>query len=269
MTAAAPPQPKISVRHLEKAFPRRDGQPLLVIQDLSLDVAPGEFLCLLGPSGCGKSTLLNMIGNVDQPTRGEVVVDGVPLRPGGATPRIGFVFQSPRLVPWKTTWSNVRFSLETDGTLPKAEWDDRVREALALVGVAGFETAYPSQLSGGMQTRVAIARALAIRPDIILMDEPFSSLDEITGRRMRAELLDIWERVRPTVVFITHDMLEAVFLAERVVLLTPRPMSVYATLTVDVPRPRSYMDEKLFDVQRTVLETFERMCAEAETPAAQ
>jgi ABC-type nitrate/sulfonate/bicarbonate transport system ATPase subunit len=267
MTTAVTTQPKIAIRHLQKTFAQNNGAALTVIQDLNLDVAAGEFVCLLGPSGCGKSTLLSMIGNVDAPTKGEIYVNGELLRPGSTAPRIGFVFQSPRLVPWKTTWSNVRFSLETDGTIPRSEWDDRVGETLELVGVAGFKDAYPSQLSGGMQTRVAIARALAIRPEIILMDEPFSSLDEITGRRMRAELLDIWERVRPTVVFITHDMLEAVFLAERVVLLTPRPMSVYATFDIDVPRPRSYMDEALFEVQREVLATFERMCDEAEAPS--
>jgi ABC-type nitrate/sulfonate/bicarbonate transport system ATPase subunit len=257
-------RPKIEIRHLQKVFDQNIGSPLTVIEDLNLQVGEGEFVCLLGPSGCGKSTLLNMIGNVDTPTKGEIRINGELLRQGGKPARIGFVFQSPRLIPWKTAWSNVRFSLESDGSIPRAEWDGRVEKALDLVGVAGFKDAFPSQLSGGMQTRVAIARALAIGPEIILMDEPFSSLDEITGRRMRGELLAIWERVRPTVVFITHDMLEAVFLAEQVVLLTPRPMRVYATFPIEVPRPRSYVDEALFQVQREVLESFERMCAEAE-----
>lgn len=261
-------QPKIEIRHLQKVFEQNNGPPLTVIQDLNLQVHEGEFLCLLGPSGCGKSTCLSMIGNVEPPTRGDILINGQRLQPGGKPARIGFVFQSPRLIPWKTAWSNVRFSLESDGNVPRRGWDDRVRNALELVGVGSFRDAYPNQLSGGMQTRVAIARALAIDPEIILMDEPFSSLDEITGRRMRSELLSIWERVRPTIVFITHDMLEAVYLAEKVVLLTPRPMRVYASLPIEVPRPRSYTDEALFQAQREVLEIFERMCEEAEAAVA-
>jgi ABC-type nitrate/sulfonate/bicarbonate transport system ATPase subunit len=186
------------------------------------------------------------------------------VEPGDNRARIGFVFQSPRLIPWKTVAANVRFSLETDRSTPSSEWDRRVAEVLHLVGVGDFQHAYPNQLSGGMQTRVAIARALATEPEIILMDEPFSSLDEITGRRLRSELLSICDRLKPTVVFITHDMLEAVYLAERVVLLTPKPMSVYAEVPVSVPRPRSYTDESLFAVQKHVLARFEAMCDEAE-----
>jgi ABC-type nitrate/sulfonate/bicarbonate transport system ATPase subunit len=263
-------QPKIDIRHLAKSFPQSDGRSLAVIEDLNLQVAAGEFVSLLGPSGCGKSTALNMIGNIDPPTKGEIFVNGQALKLGSKAVRIGFVFQSPRLIPWKSIEKNVRFGLESDGTIPRDEWTDRVQAALELVGVADFRKAFPSQLSGGMQTRVAIARALAMDPEIILMDEPFSSLDEITGRRMRGELTAIWERLHPTIVFITHDMLEAVFLSQRVVLLTPRPMRVYTTFAIDAPRPRSYTDETLFRMQTEVLESFEGMIERAEanmTPA--
>lgn len=260
-------RPKIEITQLAKTFEQNHGRLLKVIDGLDLTVYEGEFVCLLGPSGCGKSTCLNMIGNVDMPTKGEIYINGELLQPGERPARVGFVFQSPRLIPWKAVLKNVRFSLESDGSIPKEEWNKRAERALELVGVADFKENWPNQLSGGMQTRVAIARALAINPEIILMDEPFSSLDEITGRRMRSELLSIWERLRPTVVFITHDMLEAVFLADRVVLLTPRPMKVYTSFAIDVPRPRSYSDEALFHVQKKVLESFEQMWRETETPS--
>lgn len=247
---------KIEVRHLSKSYATA-GSSLLIFQDLSFSVGAGEFLCLLGPSGCGKSTCLNILGNVDEPTGGEVLINERPLARKVRSARTGFVFQAPRLIPWKTVWKNVLFSLESDASLPRESWRAQAQRVIDLVGLKGFEHSFPNQLSGGMQTRAAIARALAVEPEILLMDEPFSNLDEITARRLRGELLGIWEKTGLTVVFVTHDLFEAVFLADRVILLTNRPMRLYAEEIVDVPRPRSYSDERLFEAQRWILQRFE------------
>ncbi|MBI3078388.1 MAG: ABC transporter ATP-binding protein [Deltaproteobacteria bacterium] len=249
---------KIEVRGLAKSYTGPGGS-LVVFQDLGFTVKAGEFLCLLGPSGCGKSTCLNILGNVDEPTEGEVLINGRPLVRGVRSARTGFVFQAPRLIPWKSVGRNVQFSLESDATLPREAWAQQVQRVIELVGLKGFEHAFPNQLSGGMQTRAAIARALAIEPEILLMDEPFSNLDEITARRLRGELLGIWEKTGLTVVFVTHDLFEAVYLADRVVLLTSRPMRLYSEEIVDVPRPRSYSDDRLFEAQRRILQSFERL----------
>lgn len=208
---------------------------LLALDGLSLAVAEGEFLAIVGPSGCGKSTLLRLLAGLLQPIAGEVRFRGQPH----TAPRreIGFVFQRANLMPWRTVLDNITLPLEIDG-LPKPERAARARQQIALVGLEGFADAYPRQLSGGMQQRVALARALIHEPSVLLLDEPFGSLDALTRERMNAELLRIWHLRRPTVVMVTHSISEAVLLADRVLVLSSRPGSVRAEFAVAWPRPR-------------------------------
>ncbi|HEV8676706.1 MAG TPA: ABC transporter ATP-binding protein [Methylomirabilota bacterium] len=211
------------------------GAHVTAVEDVSLEVKDGEFVALVGPSGCGKTTLLNMIAGFILPSRGEILLDG--RRVQGPGPDRGVVFQSFALFPWKTVLDNVTFGLKMRG-LPRGERDRIGREYVALVGLAGAEGRYPADLSGGMQQRVGVARALANRPDVLLMDEPFASVDAQTRMTLQEELTRIWQDRRPTIVFVTHDVEEAVFLANRVVVLSRAPGRVVAELTVPVPRPR-------------------------------
>ncbi len=229
---------QIEIRRVSKAFRRPgedDGDAVEALRDVSLSVRPGEFVCLIGPSGCGKTTLLRVIDGLIQPDSGEVVVDGtVSPAPG---PWAGFVFQSFRLLPWKTIVENVEFPLELHGA-ERAGRRARAEEYLALVGLERFANSYPHELSGGMQQRVGLARALALEPSVLLMDEPFAALDAQTREFMQIELSRIWERRRVTVLFVTHALDEALFLADRVVLLRPRPGRVDEVLEVPLRRPR-------------------------------
>lgn len=210
-----------------------------VLSGVNLTVARGEFCCIIGPSGCGKSTLLRVIDGLFAPTDGRVTVDGELLTSPRAS--IGMVFQSFNLLPWRTVEANVELGLEQRG-VPKRERRERSRSWLHRVGLEGFETFYPSQLSGGMQQRVGLARALAVEPDILLMDEPFGSLDAQTRVLMQGELMDLWSADRKTVVFVTHDVEEAIFLADRVVVLSSRPGHIVDVVDVQFPRPRSRAD---------------------------
>jgi NitT/TauT family transport system ATP-binding protein len=206
-----------SVSHLYRP-PR--GRPVLALDGVSLDVREREFLALLGPSGCGKSTLLYMIGGFLPIETGKILVDGRPV--AGPGPDRGIVFQHFALFPWKTVRANILYGLERQG-LPRAEREQRAQAFIALVGLHGFEDSYPSQLSGGMKQRAAIARTLAFDPQILLMDEPFGALDAQTRSLMQAELLGIWQRTPKTVIFVTHDVREAVYLADRVAIMSARP----------------------------------------------
>lgn len=208
---------------------------LLALDGVSFAVAEGEFLAIVGPSGCGKSTLLRLLGGLLRPISGEVCFRGQPH----TAPRreIGFVFQRANLMPWRTVLDNIALPLEIDG-LPKAEREALAHQQIALVGLEGFADAYPRQLSGGMQQRVAIARALIHEPSVLLLDEPFGSLDALTRERLNAELLRIWNLRRPTVVMVTHSISEAVLLSDRILVLSPRPGSVRAEFQVPLPRPR-------------------------------
>lgn len=235
---------------LGKTFTLQDGRRLDVLRDVTFAVGAREFCCVVGPSGCGKSTLLNIAAGLAEPDAGAVLLGDRPLDPQRV--RIGYVFQKPRLLNWRTVHRNVTLTLEAAG-LPPGEADTRARHYLALVGLGTFTDEFPLALSGGMQQRVAIARALAIEPDLLLMDEPFSHLDELTARTLRAELLQIWRRAPRPVVFVTHNALEAVYLADRVVVLTPRPASILKELTVPVPRDREMEDPQLVALQRVVL----------------
>jgi NitT/TauT family transport system ATP-binding protein len=208
------------------------------LQGIDLEIEPGEFVSLIGPSGCGKSTLLRIIGDLIQPTSGTASVNGKPARQARVDHDYGIVFQDAVLYDWRTVAKNIALPLEL------ARWNRRrrvakVNEMLDLVELTGFENHHPWQLSGGMQQRVAIARALSFDPSLLLMDEPFGALDEMTRERMNMELLRIWEASRSTVVFVTHSIAEAVFLSTRVVVMSPRPGRISSVITVDLPQPRT------------------------------
>ncbi|WP_286279257.1 ABC transporter ATP-binding protein [Naasia aerilata] len=249
----------LSIDHLHKEFPRRGDRPLNVLGDLDVHVEEGALLSILGPSGCGKSTLLNIINGLDDATTGEVRLAGrkVSTRTRSDV-KIGVVFQQPRLLAWRTVRNNVALPLQEMG-LPKDEIDDRVRRYLALVGLAEFADYYPLQLSGGMQQRVSLARGLAIEPDLLLADEPFSALDEFSARRLRQEFVRIWAETGKTILFVTHNIREAVFLSSRLLVITDRPARTYLDLPVTVPHPRKPEDDLLFELEKSVTEDFMRM----------
>jgi len=210
----------------------------VVFRHLSFQARPGEFVALLGPSGCGKTTLLNLLSGFFKPTRGSVSVNGTLIRP--ETPELGYVFQSPQLFPWLSAIDNVRFGLRMARHLNAAEQIERARHYLALVGLEYSAEKLPYQLSGGMQQRVALARSLVLEPTLLLMDEPFAALDAITRNSMNEETLRLWSMLGQTVVFITHDIEEAVFLADRVVVLGAAPAGIQGELAIDLPRPRMH-----------------------------
>jgi ABC-type nitrate/sulfonate/bicarbonate transport system ATPase subunit len=228
----------LRIEGVTRTFPARGRTlPTLALQPTSLTVAPGEFVAILGPSGCGKSTLLRIVAGLDQPTGGTVALDGVPVtRPG---PDRGMVFQSYTLFPWLTVERSIRYGLEERG-LPEAEQRAIAARFIDRVGLRGFENHWPRQLSGGMQQRCALARALANDPEILLLDEPFGALDHQTRELMQELLLEIWEADRKTVLFVTHDIDEAVFLANRVLVMSARPGRIKAEVAVPLPYPREW-----------------------------
>jgi NitT/TauT family transport system ATP-binding protein len=207
------------------------------VERASFDVCAGEFVAIVGPSGCGKSTILNMIGGLVTPTAGTVQIDGAPVTARGALDRVGYVFQKDTVFPWRTVARNIALGLEYRG-VPPPERARRVREAVALAGLEGFEEAFPATLSGGMRQRVALMRTLVVDPEIILMDEPFGALDTHTKLNLHAELLAVWEARHQTVIFVTHDLSEAITLADRIVVMTRRPGRVKVVYEVKLPRPR-------------------------------
>ncbi|WP_051706183.1 ABC transporter ATP-binding protein [Nocardioides aequoreus] len=222
---------------------RRAKTRLIALREVSLDIRRGEFLAIVGPSGCGKSTFINMIAGFLKPLQGEVLVDGEPVRGTGADRAM--VFQDYALLPWRTVERNVRFAMENRGSRPsKAEQDERIAEALGLVGLTGFEKSYPHELSGGMRQRVGIARALVTKPAILLMDEPFGAVDAMTREAMQAEFERIIAQTQQTVVFITHSIDEAVMLGDRVAVISNRPGRIKELVEVDLPRPRLDSDVK-------------------------
>jgi NitT/TauT family transport system ATP-binding protein len=232
--------PLIEFDRVSKTY-QSGGGPVAALSDVSLQIAAGEFVALIGPSGCGKSTLMRLIGDLEQPSAGSIRVRAKTPEQARRDREYGIVFQSPVLYEWRTIRRNVELPLEIMGR-PRAQRQERALALLRLVGLGDFGDAFPHQLSGGMQQRAAIARALSFEPAILLMDEPFGALDEITRERMQLELLSIWSSAdpRPTVVFVTHSIPEAVFLADRVVVMSPRPGRVQRTIPVDLPRPRAF-----------------------------
>jgi len=218
--------------------------PLEALRDVSFTVEPNAFVSVIGPSGCGKSTLLKLVSGVLRRSAGEVLIDGQPIERLDLTGRFGYVFQRPLLLPWRSALENVLLPAEIVHKRVRDIHRARAREFLDLVGLSEFEHAAPHELSGGMQQRVALARALAMEPSILLMDEPFSALDEITREAMQAELLQIWQQTRTTVLFVTHHIEEAVLLSERIVVLSRRPGTVRRTVEIDLPRPRDAADRE-------------------------
>jgi len=230
------PAPAIAVDQVSMVF-NPQGRSTTALTDVSLSVAPGEFISLLGPSGCGKSTLLRLIGDLLQPSSGAITVKGKSPERARRDREYGIVFQSPALYEWRNVTRNVQLPLEVFKT-PKGERAARAAELLHLMGLQDFAHSYPWQLSGGMQQRVAIARALSFRPSILLMDEPFGALDEMTRERLNMELLNIWRQTGTTIIFVTHSIPEAIFLSTRVVVMTPRPGKIERILPIDLPQPR-------------------------------
>jgi ABC-type nitrate/sulfonate/bicarbonate transport system ATPase subunit len=241
-TAPAVPSPPalrgghVSVEDVAVSFPRPDGGRLAALDGIGLDVAPGEVVALIGPNGCGKSTLLRVIAGLLRPDAGRVELDGQPVTE--PDPGIGLVFQEPRLLPWRSVAANVAYPLEIAGW-PPARRAARVTELLDLVGLEGVAPLRPSQLSGGLRQRAAIARSLALQPSVLLLDEPFSALDALTRERFNVELLNLWSRTGTTILVVTHSIPEAIFLADRVIVMSPRPGRVVAHIAVPTPRPRS------------------------------
>jgi NitT/TauT family transport system ATP-binding protein len=253
-------QPVVHLAGVDKVFGRGDQPKTTALEAIDLDIRQGEFLSLIGPSGCGKSTLLRIIGDLISPTRGEVVVNGKPADRARRDRDYGMVFQAPVLFEWRTVEDNVKLPLEIHGSGGAARMA-RAREMLELVELGDFLHHYPYQLSGGMQQRVAIARALSFEPAILLMDEPFGALDEMTRERMNSEVLRIWEQTGTTVVFVTHSIPEAVFLSSRVVVMSARPGRIVKVIEVDLPRPRnedSRESRRYFELVTDVREALRR-----------
>ena len=242
----------VSLKGVTKQF----SAGVIALDGIELDVEPGEFVSLIGPSGCGKSTLLRIIGDLIQPTKGTVQVNGKSAAQARADRDYGIIFQDAVLYDWRTVAKNIALPLEMGG------WDrrrrsERVAEMLRLVELDGFERHYPWQLSGGMQQRVSIARALSFSPALLLMDEPFGALDEMTRERLNGELLRIWEELRSTIVFVTHSIAEAVFLSTRVVVMSSRPGRISAVIPIDLQQPRTPLtreDPRFFELVTAVRE---------------
>ena len=234
---------KLRAEHINMVF-TRDGKSTPVLDDINLQVRDGEFICLVGPSGCGKSTLLNVMGGFLAPTSGAVKIDGEVVR--GPDPRRIFVFQERGVFPWLTVEGNIGFGLFK---LSHSERARRVTHYVKMVGLEGFEKAYPTELSGGMKQRLEVARAFAVDPDMLYLDEPFGALDSITRLIMRGELLRIWEAERKTIIFVTHDIDEAVQLADRVVVMSARPAKIQQIVEVDIPHPRDINSPRYLQIR--------------------
>jgi NitT/TauT family transport system ATP-binding protein len=240
----------IEARHVDLVYDTPAGS-VKAVEDVSFAMQPSEFLCLIGPSGCGKSTMLNIIAGFLTPSGGEILIDGRPVKGHGLDR--GVVFQDfAQLFPWRTALGNVTFGLEMKG-VGKAEREEIARNQLALVKLEKFIDSYPHHLSGGMQQRVAIARALAYNPSVLLMDEPFAALDALTRDDMQRLLADVWKETRKTVIYVTHNVAEAVYLADRVIVMTPHPGTVKARIDITLPRPRDPLSVEFLEYQKQLL----------------
>jgi NitT/TauT family transport system ATP-binding protein len=230
--------PAIRIEHLSLAYRTSNG-PVLAIEDVSLEIAPRSFVSIVGPSGCGKSTLLKVLSGVLKPSGGRIALDDVPIEDTDLSGQVGYVFQRPLLLPWRTAVQNVLLTTEIARKhVPPAQRTAEARKWLSLTGLVGFEDRLPHELSGGMQQRVSLSRALALHPPLLLMDEPFAALDEITREAMQEQLLQLWSLTESTVVFVTHSISEAVLLSETVLVMTARPGRVDTVIQVPFPRPR-------------------------------
>ncbi|OUJ19501.1 ABC-type nitrate/sulfonate/bicarbonate transport system ATPase component [Methanonatronarchaeum thermophilum] len=226
-------QNDIEIKNLNKTYNQK--KPIKALQNVNLTIKQGEFTCLVGPSGCGKSTLLRIIAGLEQPTKGKTLIQGKPIKK--PTPKTGLVFQEYTLFPWRTVTQNIEFGLEIQNT-PKKQRKKIAKQYTKLVGLQGFEDNYPHQLSGGMKQRVSIARTLANNPTVLLMDEPFGALDAQTRNQMQKELLKIWQKTKKTILFVTHNVDEAVYLADKITIMTQRPGTIKNTIKINLPRER-------------------------------
>ncbi|MGB2843189.1 MAG: ABC transporter ATP-binding protein [Halobacteriota archaeon] len=240
---------KLELRNVIKTFNSEEGK-IKALEDINLNVKPNEFLCIIGPSGCGKTTLLRLIAGLDHPNSGEIILDGKEVKE--PSPDRGMVFQEFSLFPWRTVIKNVTFGLETQ-RIDKEEQYRIANEYLELVGLKGFENCYPYELSGGMKQRVAIARALAMDPSILLMDEPFGSVDAQTRNILQEELLEIWKRTKKTVLFVTHSVDEAVYLGDRVAVMSARPGRIIECMDIDIARPRKRTSVEANEIREMLL----------------
>jgi NitT/TauT family transport system ATP-binding protein len=250
--------PKLSARGVSKTFHNQRGEVMRALGEVDLSVAAGEFVCLIGPSGCGKTTLLNLFAGLDRPDTGELFIDGRPITSPG--PDRAVLFQDPALFPWLSVRRNVEFALELIGT-PRDERGDIAMNWLRRVHLARFADAQPHELSGGMRSRAALARALACRPQVLLADEPFAALDAQTREILQHELQEVWSEVRNTFIFVTHNVREAVFLADRVVLMSAPPGSFVAEHRITAPRPREFEDVLL---NKVVVDIHDHLLKEVE-----
>ena len=225
---------KVEVKNVSRTF-GADANQVYALKDISFEVEEGSFVVIIGPSGCGKTSILRIIGGLIDPSSGEVLIDAKPVT--GPGPDRSIVFQNFRLLPWRKVIGNVEMGLEIKG-IDKSRREELARNCLDLVGLSGFENHYPIELSGGMQQRVGLARALVVDPAILLMDEPFGSIDAQTREQLQTELLKLWNKTRKTVIFVTHDIDEAIYLGDKIIVISPRPGKVQEVVTVDLPRPR-------------------------------
>ncbi|MCQ2376530.1 MAG: ABC transporter ATP-binding protein [Methanocorpusculum sp.] len=246
----------VKAEHAGKVFHAKKKGDTAALEDINLEIYDGEFVCLLGPSGCGKTTLLRMIGGLDVPTSGTIQIDGKIV--DGPSPKMTMGFQEYSLFPWRTIEENVGFGLEMM-KIDKEQRKAEVKKRLDLVGLTNFADSYPYELSGGMRQRAAVARALASDPAVMLMDEPFGALDAQTRNRMQNQLLEIWQATKKTILFVTHSVDEAVYLSDRVVVLSPRPGKVNSIYTIDLPRPRDRSSAEFARLRKEILAEIERL----------
>ena len=250
---------KLVIKNISKNFVSTHQKNLTVLEDINLTVAEEEFVALVGPSGCGKSTLLNLTAGLLEPTNGSIYFTDMH---NNKIPEIGIVFQETGLFPWRSVYDNIAFGLEAAG-IAKPEQRERIERYIEMVGLSGFEKAFPHQLSGGMRQRVGIARALVINPDLLLMDEPFSALDAQTRTIMQEELVTLWEKTRLSTLYVTHNIQEAVLLADRIVLLSRRPGKISKILTISIPRPERELSEHASAIDEYVRIIWEHISQDA------
>lgn len=242
--------PTIEIKNVNKLYTSPDGKEVHALQDINLKIQDGEFICFVGPSGCGKSTLLEIVAGLLDATSGEILLDGVKVN--GTSRDIGVVFQDAALFPWRIVQKNITFGMEI-ANIPKEVQKEQLKKYINMVNLKGFENKYPSQLSGGMRQRVGIARTLAMEPKVILMDEPFSAVDHLTRCTLQEELIQIWQREKKNIIFITHDINEAVFLANRVVLLSTRPGRIQKIYDIPYPQKRNRNSKELMDIATQIM----------------
>jgi len=239
-------KPKVVVKNLTKKFGN-----LLVLDNISFEVYEGEFLCIVGPTGCGKTTFLNLLSKLIPPTEGDIYIDGVKADP--RKHNIAFVFQEPSTMPWRTVRENVAYGMEVK-KVPREIINKKLDEILRLVGLTECADLYPSQISASMEQRIAVARAFATDPDLLLMDEPYGQLDVKLRYYLEDEVIKLWERLKATVIFVTHNIEEAVYLGERILVLTNKPTKIKEEIYIDLPRPRSFLDPRFVEIRRRVTE---------------